>query len=144
MKTKRPIVNIDGDKKELPVDYKIELNALESFVHVYTITSPTSDGLKGQWSYGIVPWSVYSTNCFLMCVATNTWLEIANTADVASQLSLYSKLSDEMEMYVPITQLVNQDSVGIKGQFSVLGTRFFRCVATNTWMELTGATTFTV
>lgn len=144
-KIRRPFVNVDGSLKELPTDFQLEVNADEKYVPIASISSSSASGIKGQWSYGIVSWGAYPNEpSYVFCIATNTWVEITLGSDLFNLLAGYLKISEITESYVPISQLINQDSTGIKGQWSVIGTRYFVCIATNTWMEITGATTFIV
>ena len=116
----------------------------ENFVPIREITSYTAEGKKGQFSYGIAPFGGFTVPALWRCPANNTWVDFLDRMTIEGLLAGFVSFSDSVEQYVPISELENQDSVGIKGQFSVLGTRYFKCIATDTWIELTGATSFTV
>ena len=99
-----------------------------------------SDGVKGQWSFG--------NHEFWWAIATNTWEQIAtitylqgNYVNLGNLLEAVNDVATES--YVPSSLISNQDSDGIKGQWSFDGNYIYKCIATDTWIRYAVATEFT-
>jgi hypothetical protein len=65
-----------------------------------------------------------------------------NVAQVDNSGNLIT--TELQELYIPIEEITDENSVGIKGQWSFSNGYKYECVATNTWIRFVVATSFTV
>lgn len=116
----------------------------EQYVPIGKLTSHTAEGKKGQWSYGVAPFIGGSHPTFFFCVAECLWIDTIDRSTVEKILDGFLEEEGQTEGFVPKSQLTDENSIGHKGQWSYGEGRYFVCVATDTWIELTGVSiTFT-
>ena len=100
---------------------------LEQYVPYESGIADGSIGVKGQWSWNP------TTQTFLVCIATNTWVNLYTKELIDKQNFL--KLADVAESYVPYSKITSSNADGVKGQWSYNGLYYYKCIASNTWVR---------
>jgi hypothetical protein len=97
---------------------------------------PLTTGIKGQWSYdGSEYW---------VCVATDTWIEVYDKAVLDPILSGFVTTTFYNNLFVDISNITDENSTGIKGQWSYSNGYRYECVATDTWVRFPVETSFNI
>jgi hypothetical protein len=108
---------------------------IESYLPYLDGKTIVSEGKKGQWSFG--------DGVYWVCIGSDTWISLTTAEQLNEILALYSLVSEKIESFVPANSITDQDSTGVKGQWSYSAGYRYDCIATNTWIRQAVATTFT-
>ena len=119
-------------------DWLLHTELLDSFLPFGNLEDSGFKGKKGQWSWN------QKENTILFCLARDTWVNLVTLEKIDN----FFNVSSLIENFVPPSLVLNNDSKGKKGQWSVqVGHSshkgYFKfCIATDTWVRFEVETLF--